>query len=346
MRIIFTDQHRLHDPANAIIDGQRFASEDSPERAECILKAVQKPPFGPVCPPADHGLDPILSVHSQDYVAYLQFAYHQNTVTYGQASAVIPETFAPRGARRKPGRFHGLPGYYGFGIGTPLLEHTWEAAYWSAQCALTAADFVLSGYSQPGDRAAYAICRPPGHHAASSLYGGLCYLNNAAIAARSLQAGGLAHVAILDIDYHHGNGTQEIFYADPSVLYCSLHAHPDDDYPYYWGAADETGEGAGTGFNHNFPLPQGTEDTAYLAALDRALEMIRSFAPAGLIVSAGFDTAAGDPIGGFNLTTDGLAKVGVRTVGLALPTVIIQEGGYLGERLGENATAFLRAFCG
>ena len=341
MRTIFAEQHRLHDPANAIIDGKRFASEDSPERAECLLQAVQKPPFGPICPASDHGLQPILSIHAQDYVTYLQSAYQENTTTYGQASAVIPETFAPRGARRKPGRFYGVPGYYGFGIGTPLLEHTWEAAYWSAQCALTAADFLLAG-----DRAAYAICRPPGHHAASSLYGGLCYLNNAAIAARSLQAGGMAHVAILDIDYHHGNGTQEIFYTDPSVLYCSLHAHPDDDYPYYWGAAEETGEGAGREYNHNFPLPQGTEDDAYLAALDRALGLIASFAPAGLIVSAGFDTAVGDPIGGFNLTVDGLAKVGMHTAGLGLPTVIIQEGGYLVERLGENADAFLRAFTG
>jgi acetoin utilization deacetylase AcuC-like enzyme len=346
MRIIFADQHRLHDPANAIIDGKRFASEDSPERAESILQAVQKPPFGPICPPSDHGLDPILSVHSQDYVTYLQSAYHQNATTYGQASAVIPETFAPRGARRKPGRFHGIPGYYGFGIGTPLLEYTWEAAYWSAQCALTAADFVLSGDRLSGDRAVYAICRPPGHHAASSLYGGLCYLNNAAIAARSLQAGGLARLAILDIDYHHGNGTQEIFYTDPSVLYCSLHAHPDDDYPYYWGAAEETGEGAGRGYNHNFPLPQGTGDADYLAALDLALGLIRSFAPTGLIVSAGFDTAVGDPIGRFNLTEKGLAKVGLHTADLALPTVIIQEGGYLVERLGENAAAFLRAFTG
>jgi acetoin utilization deacetylase AcuC-like enzyme len=341
MRIIFAPQHRLHDPANAIIEGKRFASEDTPERAESILKAVQNPPFGPLSPPSDHGINPFLSVHAQDYVNYLQSAYLQNSRVYGQAGAVIPETFAPRGARRRPGGFHGIPGYYGFGIGTPLLEHTWEAAYWSAQCALTAADFVLAG-----ERSAYAICRPPGHHAASNLYGGLCYLNNAAIAARYLQTAGLPRLAILDIDYHHGNGTQEIFYTNPSILYCSLHAHPDDDYPYYWGAEDETGEGAGAGFNFNFPLPQGTHDTAYLAALDRALGIIRRFAPSGMVISAGFDIAAGDPIGGFNLTVEGLAKVGQQIAALALPTVIIQEGGYLVERLGEYAAAFLQAFTG
>jgi acetoin utilization deacetylase AcuC-like enzyme len=229
MRNVYGLQHRLHDPANLIINGERYDSEDTPERVESILLSLQKPPFGPVCAPSDHGLLPILAVHNRDYLDYLQSAFQRSTDTYGPTLAVIPETFAPRGARRKPNNYHGLPGYYCFGVGTPVLEHTWEAAYWSAQCALTAADFVLAG-----DRAAYAVCRPPGHHAAACMYGGLCYLNNAAIAARHLQAGGQARIAILDIDYHHGNGTQEIFYADPSVLYCSLHAHPDDDYPYYW----------------------------------------------------------------------------------------------------------------
>lgn len=339
LRVIFAVQHRLHDPANAIIDGKRFASEDSPDRAESLLQAVQQPPFGPVFAPSDHGLPPIQSVHDPDYLDYLKSGYQLNAETTGQPGAVIPETFAPHGRRRRPGHFNGLPGYYCFGVGTPLLEHTWEAAYWSAQCALTAADTVRSG-----ERTAYAICRPPGHHADTSLYGGLCYLNNAAIAARFLQAGEQERIAILDIDYHHGNGTQEIFYADPSVLFVSLHAHPDDDYPYYWGTADETGEGAGLGFNYNFPLPQGTGDAAYLATLDQALAIVRNYAPRWLVISAGFDTAIGDPIGGFRLTESGLAEVGQRVAGVRLPSVIIQEGGYLVQRLGENAAAFLHPF--
>jgi len=339
MRVVYAAQHILHVPANAIIDGKRFGSEDSPDRAWNILHAIQKNSFGPVCDPADHGLLPILSVHTEDYIDYLQSAYHRNIITNSQDSAVIPETFAPRNTRRKPGNFFGLPGYYCFGTGTPLMEHTWEAAYWSAQCALTTADFVLEG-----DRAAYAICRPPGHHAASNLFGGLCYLNNAAIAARYMQTGSHSGIAILDIDYHHGNGTQEIFYADPSVLYVSIHANPDDDYPYYWGTTEEIGEGVGLGFNHNIPLPQGTEDTRYLAALDQALAVIRNYSPIYLIVSAGFDTAMGDPIGSFCLTEACLAEVGRRIAGLSLPTVIVQEGGYLVQRLGEFASTFLRAF--
>jgi acetoin utilization deacetylase AcuC-like enzyme len=191
-----------------------------------------------------------------------------------------------------------------------------------------------------GNRAAYALCRPPGHHAAADLYGGFCYLNNTAIAARSLGK----QVAILDIDYHHGNGTQLIFYDDAEVLFCSLHADPDDDYPYYWGGAGERGSGAGSGFNHNWPLPQNTGDEAYLTALDEALEVVAKFGPRYLIVSAGFDTIAGDPVGGFRLSMAGLRAVGLRIAALGVPVVIVQEGGYLLERLGESAVAFLSPF--
>ena len=337
LRVIYAAQHRLHDPATLLIDGKVFGSEDSPQRVESLLRAVQQPPFGPVTTPQDQGLPPLLAVHEADYLDYLQFAYQRNADTYGKPSPVIPETFAPHGRRRKPAGFYGLPGYYSYGVGTPILERTWQAAYWSAQCAVNAADFVLAG-----EHTVYALCRPPGHHALVGQSGGLCYLNNAAISARRLQAGGQARIAILDIDYHHGNGTQEIFYTDPSVLYVSLHAHPDDDYPFYWGTSDETGEELGLGFNRNFPLPQGTDDAAYLTALDQALGIVREFAPHGLVVSAGFDTALGDPIGAFRLTQTGLAEVGRRIARLQLPTVLIQEGGYLVERLGENAAAFLR----
>jgi acetoin utilization deacetylase AcuC-like enzyme len=154
-------------------------------------------------------------------------------------------------------------------------------------------------------------------------------------------------VGILDIDYHHGNGTQAIFYADPTVLYCSLHAHPDDDYPYYWGEAGERGEGPGEGFNLNWPLAQGTDDAGYLAALDEALAAVHDFDPSALIVSAGFDVAEGDPAGGFKVTTAGLGEVGRRIAALSpsgVPTVIVQEGGYRLDRLGQDAAAFLSGF--
>ncbi|MBC7249860.1 MAG: histone deacetylase family protein [Anaerolineae bacterium] len=337
MYTIYTSRHQLHATDQVQVEGHPFVTEEVPARAEIILNAVRAAQLGPIIAPADHGLEPILAVHDADFVNFLRSVYAESAAHFGKADPVFTWTFATRHAGRKPKSFLGLKGYYSFGWGSPILEGTWEAAYWSAQCALTAANLIRAG-----ERAVYALCRPPGHHAAADLYGGFCYLNNAAIATRYLQAG--ERVAVLDIDYHHGNGTQAIFYADPSVLYCSLHAHPDDDYPYYWGEAEEIGEGPGKGYNRNWPLPQGTDDADYLAALDEALAVIREFAPRHLVVSAGFDIVASDPAGGFQVTTEGLHEIGKRIAGLGLPTVIVQEGGYLLEKLGKNAVAFLRAF--
>lgn len=331
MRIVYTDRHRLHNTDQVLQNGQPFLTEEVPARAEEILKAVRAAGLGDVIAPIDHGLDPILAVHDAGFVEFLRTAYAQ------EGEPVFVSSFVARRNLHKPTSILGLKGFYAFGSDSPILEGTWEAAYWSAQCALTGASLIRSG-----ERVAYALCRPPGHHAGIDLYGGVCYLNNAAIAARHLGA----PVAILDIDYHHGNGTQDIFYADPSVLYCSLHADPDVEYPYYWGGSDERGEGRGAGFNRNWSLPLGCDDATYLHALNEALATIRDFNPAYLIISAGFDTIAGDPWGGFRLTTDGLHETGRQIAALAqdTPALIVQEGGYLLERLGENAVAFLRAF--
>jgi acetoin utilization deacetylase AcuC-like enzyme len=338
MQIVCSEAHRRHATDDVQVEGHPLDSWDVPARADAILRAVQAVRWGPMIEPADHGLDPILAVHDADYVSFLRSAYAESAAYFQEAGPVFTWTFAVRHAARKPRGVLGLKGYYAFGWGTPILEGTWDAAYWSAQCALSAADLV-----RDGKRVAYALCRPPGHHAGADLYGGYCYLNNAAIAARYLQAEG-ARIAILDVDYHHGNGTQLIFFADPGVLYCSLHAHPDEEYPYYWGAADETGIGAGEGTNRNWPLPRGTDDGSYLAVLDEALATIRRFAPRYLVLSAGLDIVADDPEGGFRLTVGGLQQIGKRCAALDLPTVIVQEGGYLLDRLGENAVAFLRPF--
>ncbi len=339
MRIVYTEHHKQHATDQVLLDGYPFDSEEVPARAEIILEAVKAARLGPVVAPTDHGSEPILAVHDADFLRFVRTAYAENQALAKRAEPVFTWIFATRHAGRKPRGFDGLKGYYAFGWGTPILEGTWHAAYWSVQCALSAADRVRAG-----ERAAYALCRPPGHHAATDLYGGFCYLNSAAAAARYLQAEG--RVAILDVDYHHGNGTQTIFYADPGVLYCSLHAHPDDDYPYYWGHADERGEGPGEGYNRNWPLPLGTGDADYLAALDEALEVVCRFVPRYLVVSAGFDIVAGDTIGEFCVSSDGLHEIGQRIAGLNLPTVIVQEGGYCLQTLGENAVAFLSAFAG
>jgi acetoin utilization deacetylase AcuC-like enzyme len=351
VRILYTDQHKLHATDQVAYEGHPFVTDEVPARAEIILTAVQAAGLGPVSAPTDHGLDPILAVHDASFVEFLRGIYAESAAALPQAAPVFPSTFAPASMRRKSKNVYARPGQYAFGTGSPILEGTWTAAYWSAQCALTATDLVLGG-----DPCAYALCRPPGHHAAANLYGGYCYLNNAAIAARGLQTGSPAEakIALLDVDYHHGNGTQEIFYADPSVLYCSLHAHPDDDYPFFWGSADphlrwgrcERGEGAGQGYNRNWPLPQRIEDADYVAALDEALTVVRDFGPRYLVVSVGFDMAAGDPVGGFSVTVEGMRAVGQHIARLArdVPTVLVQEGGYLLEKLGENAVAFLEAF--
>ncbi|MCB2038972.1 MAG: histone deacetylase family protein, partial [Ottowia sp.] len=197
-------------------------------------------------------------------------------------------------------------GYYCYDTSSPIFARTWDAAYWSAQCAVSAAVDVHAGAP-----VAYALCRPPGHHASRDLYGGFCYLNNAAIAAQWLADHG-ARVAIVDVDYHHGNGTQAIFYARRDVLFCSLHADPDADYPFFWGFADERGEGPGLGTNMNFPLPLGTTADGYLAALDAALAYVGDFGADVVVLSLGFDTYVDDPVGGFRLTTADYARVGAR----------------------------------
>ncbi|HKZ86090.1 MAG TPA: histone deacetylase family protein [Anaerolineae bacterium] len=337
MRIVYTDKHKLHATDRVERGGQPYVVEEAPARAEIILQAAQASRLGAVITPVDHGLDPILAVHDAGFVDYLCSAYAGYVTQPGRADALFADYYPPRRARRRPAGFPGLRSYYAFGNDDPILAGTWDAAYWSAQCALTAADLVRA-YRET----AYALCRPPGHHAGVDFYGGYCYLNNAAIAARYLQA----RVAILDIDYHHGNGTQEIFYSDPAMLTCSLHADPDEEYPYYWGGADELGTEAGEGFNRNWPLPLGTGDAAYLETLDEALAVVRDFGPEYFVISAGFDIVAGDPGGGFKVTTAGLAEIGRRIAGLAghVPTLIVQEGGYLLDELGTNAVAFLSAF--
>jgi acetoin utilization deacetylase AcuC-like enzyme len=220
---------------------------------------------------------------------------------------------------------------------TPIMRHTFEAALHSAYCALTGAAFLVEG-----ERHIYALCRPPGHHAGVDTCGGYCYFNNAAIAATSLK--GRGKVAILDVDYHHGNGTQNIFYGTDQVLFISIHGHPDRRYPYFWGFSDETGVGAGEGYNYNFPLPADVTDGMYLPVLQRALEIICDYGPEFLIISAGFDTYKGDPIGDFKLTTEFYGVMGREMAGLGTPTLILQEGGYNDEQLGENVVRFLQGW--
>ncbi len=339
MRVWFSEHHRRHATDPVSFHGEPYP--EIPARVETIRAALLAEGGVEWVEPRDYGLGPLQAVHTPGLLEFLQTIYPTSRAMRQVIPFFQADTFATRSARRRSPHPWAQIGYYVFDIETPFLEGTWEAAYWSAQCALSAADAVLAG-----DRAAYALCRPPGHHALADQAGGFCYLNNTAIAARYLQQGGGGRVAILDVDYHHGNGTQEIFYSDPSVYFVSLHAHPDIEYPFFWGGSEERGAGAGTGFNLNLPLPQGTGDADYLAALDQALAAIRGYTPQYLIVSLGLDIVQGDPasLAGFAVTTAGVRAIGKRIAALGLPTLIVQEGGYRLDTLGQNALAFLEAF--
>jgi acetoin utilization deacetylase AcuC-like enzyme len=342
MMIVHSARHARH-ATTLDLPGCPIKYLEIPARAESVLGAIRGAELGSVIEPKDFGMEPLRAVHCPAFIDHLQQAYERSRPFYEGTNAAIADTFCSPGLRHRPTGWPGKLGYYMFDAACPILEGTWEAAYWSSQCAVTAADLVRSGA-----RAVYALCRPPGHHAASDLHGGFCYLNNAAIAASFLHRQTGRRVAILDIDYHHGNGTQEIFYANPDVLFCSLHADPDLDYPFFWGGRDERGEGAGVGANFNWPLPHRATSGEYLAALAEAATVIRQFGPSYLVLSAGFDFMDSDPAplakGAFQIDMSALSSIARTTADLHLPTVIVQEGGYDVERLGSYVVRFLKEF--
>jgi acetoin utilization deacetylase AcuC-like enzyme len=337
MPVVASDAHRGHDPPYEVDYGEVVRPVyERVERAQRIRDALAAAGH-PLVEPAGHGMGPILAVHEPALVRFLEQGWAAWRAA-GGPEVLIPDSFAVgrlgHGGARDLGGGIGRPGWFCFDTATPLVAGSFDAALTAADAALTAADLVAGGAP-----AAYALCRPPGHHAGPGYYGGFCLLNNAAIAARSLAR--LGRVAIVDVDFHHGNGTQDIFWEDPEVLYVSLHGDPAAHYPHFLGAADELGGGAGRGTNRNLPLPDGTGDDAYLDALAEAMALVAGFEPATLVVSAGFDTFAGDPLGAFAVTTEGFARIGAALAGAGRPTVVVQEGGYALDALGANAVALL-----
>ena len=338
MHTFYYPEHKQHDPAQIHRPDDeawnRYYTEVA-ARGEIIHDAMLAAKFGPIAHPGDFGLSPIQDVHAHEMITLLQNAHGQMKLEAGRDVA-LPETFS---LRRRPHHHlysvFGQLGLYCFDTSSPIFAQTWQAAYWSVQTAVSAAALLLANQ----ELFIYALSRPPGHHAASDLFGGFCYLNNAAIAANWLVQQG-QRVAILDVDYHHGNGTQEIFYGRSDVLFISIHADPRYEYPFYWGFADEYGQGAGFGFNHNYPLPPNTNGKTYLSALAKALVHIRAFVPDTLIVSLGVDTAEGDPTGTFRLTAPDFTEIGRQIGDLLLPTLVIQEGGYRLDTLGQHVVAF------
>ncbi|NYS26500.1 histone deacetylase family protein [Rhodobacteraceae bacterium 2376] len=334
MKAIFDDRQRLHDPQHFMANGKTYPSPEAPERITRLLAGAQ----AAGCrfqPPVDAGLGPIAAIHSAEYLQFLRTIYPRWQRIPDAGPEVIPNIHPGARSDNYPRSAVGQAGYHQADTACPIGARTWEAAYWSAQSAITGAD-LLAG----GEHAVYVLSRPPGHHAFTDLAGGFCFLNNSAIAAERLRASGL-RPAILDVDVHHGNGTQGIFYARDDVLTVSLHADPDRFYPFFWGGAQERGQGRGMGCNLNLPLPRGTGDDGYMKALDTALARIEAFGADVIVIALGLDAHVDDPFKGLAITTPGFQAMAAAISGLGLPLVLVQEGGYVSDALADNLAAFL-----
>jgi acetoin utilization deacetylase AcuC-like enzyme len=340
MKTIYTKDHLLHDVPFELLSTGLVPCFEKPARAEAVIDLIASAQFGDILAPVEHGLEPVLKVHSPPYVSFLEQAWQLWEESYGADNNAMPYCFPNRSSLTQvPEHIHGKLGYYSFDLSAAITPGTWEAVRASANTALTGVDLILEG-----ETAAFSLCRPPGHHASTDLMGGYCYLNNTAIAAQYLCDHGADRVAILDVDYHHGNGTQQIFYHRGDVLFASIHANPATDYPYFLGYANETGIGEGTDCNHNFPLPQGAGWSTYSEALDVACDRVENFAPDTLVISLGLDTFEADPISSFQLTGEDYQRLGLRIARLGCPTLIVLEGGYALDDLGPNVVKVLSAF--
>jgi len=349
MKVVYTPRHLGHDVSRETFLGQAVAANEVAERAERIRATLVADGGFELVGPTAHGPDPILAVHDPGLVRFLEDAWPQTRREAIDRAFLVADTYPVRAMfegmsdaalsrLREPRAVGGRVGWWGLDSGNPIVQGTYDAALGAVDVALTTADLVLEG----GQTAAYGLCRPPGHHAGRSMAGGYCFFNNAAIAAESIAGRTGEPVAILDVDFHHGNGTQQIFWRRGDVFYASIHADPADIYPFFLGHADEVGEGPGEGANLNLALPAGTGDSDYLGAVDRALEAIAGTPGSVVVVSLGFDTYGQDPIGTFALTTGVYHEIGQRVAALGRRLVILQEGGYYRPSLGENARAWLR----
>lgn len=338
MLTIYSEDHRKRDAKTELLGGQLIAPFEKPSRMDFILQRIQSQGFGDVIAPREFGTRPLLALHDAGYVSFLETVWGEWTAAGMQGEAIAASWPARRMQQRCPTDIDGKLGYYALAAETSITEGTYAAARASANVALEgAARLVQEG-------AVFSLCRPPGHHAALDMYGGYCFFNNAGLAAQSLLDQGAERVAILDVDFHHGNGTQDIFYSRDDVLFVSIHGQPEDAFPHYLGYEDETGLDAGEGFNLNFALPPGTEFSPWRDCLKRSLDRISAYAPEALIISLGTDTFERDPISFFKLTSDDFFTYGQDIGALNLPTQFVMEGGYAVEEIGINTGNVLQGF--
>jgi acetoin utilization deacetylase AcuC-like enzyme len=341
MKVFWHDAQLKHAPKFFLARGEVRENFEIPARAEALLASCRTMGLD-IVTPAAVDRTALLTVHDPAYLDFVRDAFAAWSTLPGTGAEVVanshpsPEMLA-NGAQM-PEHIVGQAGWFTADAACPIGPHTWESALWAAACALAAAEEAAVG------RSAYALARPPGHHTFRARAGGHCYVNNAALAAERLRALGAGRVAVLDIDSHHGNGTQSIFWDRADVLFVSLHGDPNRYYPWFTGHAGERGRGAGDGCNLNFPLPIGSGDAEWLDALACGLSAICEFRPDALVVSLGFDASEHEPLKALSVTEDGFARAGERVGELRLPAAIIQEGGYNVSLLGVLLQRFLNGF--
>ena len=341
---LFSELHALHAPEHEFFRGERVPCFESPARANFVRNELAVRGHELRAPHVD-STAVLQQVHTPRYLAFLQSAWSE-WLALDAANAArqpFPSVWPVRTLRSdvEPANFVARLGLYSMDNGSPMVAGTWAAARAGADAAVSAAGLLAAG-----ERSVFCATRPPGHHAGADFMGGYCFLNNAAVAAQALHLHGSTRVAILDVDYHHGNGTQSIFYSRADVLFVSLHGDPRTEYPFYLGHADEKGEGPGAGFNLNLPLPAGSSVAAWFAALEIACARIGRHRADALVVSLGLDTFAQDPISTFALQTTDFTRLGARLRQLGLPTVFVLEGGYAAAELGLNAANVMDGFEG
>ena len=342
MLIFANPQQAGHAPRDEFFRGRRVPCFEHLGRVDFVLRALAAHGLHARSPTVD-STAVLARVHAPRYLDFLQHAWRDwLALDAGNAEEQpFPSVWPVRTLRSdvEPANFTARLGLYSMDNGTPLSAGTWAAARQGADAAASAAQALLAG-----ERAVFCATRPPGHHAGPDFMGGYCFLNNAAVAAQALRDGGASRVAVLDVDYHHGNGTQAIFYQRADVLFVSIHGDPRTEYPFYLGHADETGAGAGAGFNLNLPLAAGSSPAAWFDALEAACARIAWHGAEALVVSLGLDTFAGDPISTFQLQVGDFTRLGQRLARLGLPTAFVLEGGYAAAELGDNAVAVLQGF--
>jgi acetoin utilization deacetylase AcuC-like enzyme len=347
MRAFYHPDQSLHDPQQFMQVGRIRAPKDLPSRTEALLGALSRRGIVPEAP-ADYGAAPALAVHTGPFLDFLQSAYERWRELPEAGPEVLPNVSPywngrPDWPHRPPCRSGSIvaeAGYYLGDLAVPVGPDTWASAIRSNHTAVAAADAVIGG-----DRLAYALCRPSGHHARADRASGFCYLNNTATVAARLRSR-YGKVAVLDVDAHHGDGTQEMFYARADVLTVSIHVDPNSYYPYYTGYADERGHGEGEGCNVNIPLQPKASDAAFHAAVDDGLRYIRAFGAEALVVALGFDSHREDPIGLLDVSTEAFRGIGARVTAAGLPTVVVQEGGYQISVIGDCLGQFLDGLLG